>query len=126
MSQYDKNSAYTFNVSEEKEWVSHTKIWNEIESKLFEKMVTELIKKKGSFVNGKLKTWKERIKTNFHGQDVLYNMHCNAKAVLNIDPVYKQDKNYHPQEYVEEHKYTDTENQQCSMLSDDDDEFFEA
>ena len=129
VSQYDKNSAYTlsFNVSEEKEWVSqYAKIWNEIESQLFEKMATELIKKEGSFVNGKLKTQKKRIKTNFHGQDALYNMHCNATAVLKIDPVYKQDKNYHLQEYVEKHKYTDAENQQCSMLSDDDAEFFEA
>ena len=25
------------------------------------------------YVNGKVKTWKERIKTNFHGQDVPYN-----------------------------------------------------
>ena len=59
VSQYHKNSAYTlsFNVSEEKEWVSqYEKIWNEIESQLFEKMATELIKKEGSFVNGKLKT----------------------------------------------------------------------
>ena len=39
-SQYDKNSAYTmsFNVSEEKGWVSqYKKIWNETESQLFEK-----------------------------------------------------------------------------------------
>ena len=59
VSQCHKNSAYTlsFNVSEEKEWVSqYEKIWNEIESQLFEKMATELIKKEGSFVNGKLKT----------------------------------------------------------------------
>ena len=55
-------------------------------------------------------------------------MHCNATAVLRIDSVYKQGKNYHPQVYVEECKYTDAENQQCSMLSDDDDDdrFFEV
>ena len=29
--------------------------------------------------------WKEHIKTNSHGQDVPYNMHCNAAAVLKID-----------------------------------------
>ena len=129
VSQYDKNSAYTmsFNVSEEKEWVSqYKKIWNEVESQLFEKMATEPIKSEGSYVNGKLKTWKECIKTNFHGQDVPYNMHCNATAVLKIDSVYKQGKNYHPQVYVEECKYTDAENQQCSMLSDDDDGFFDV
>ena len=119
VSQYDKNSAYTmsFNVSEEKEWVSqYKKIWNEVESQLFEKMATEPIKREGSYVNGKLKTWKERIKTNFHGQDVPYNMYCNATAVLKIDSVYKQGKNYHPQVYVEECKYTDAENRQCNML----------
>ena len=114
VSQYDKNSAYTmsFNVSEEKGWVSqHKKIWNETESQFFEKMATGPITREGRYVNGKLKTWKERIKTNFHGQDVPYNMHCNATAVLKIDSVYKQGKNYHPQVYVEECKYTDAEKQ---------------
>ena len=127
VSQYDKNSAYTmsFNVSEAKEWVSqYKKIWNEVESQLFEKMATEPIKMEDTYVNGKLKTWKELIRTNFYGQDVQYNMHCNATAVLKIDSVYKQGKNYHPQVYVEERKYTDAENQQWSMLSDDDDDGF--
>ena len=127
VSQYDENSAYTmsFYVSEEKGWVSqYKKIWNEVESQLFEKMATEPIKREGRYVNGKLKTWKECIKTNFHGQDVPYDMYCNATAVLRIDSVYKQGKNYHPQVYVEECKYTDAENQQYNMLSDDDHGFF--
>ena len=128
VSQYDKNSAYTmsFNVSKERELVSqYKKIWNEVESQLFEKLATELIKRNN--VRGKLKTWKKDIKTNFHGQMVPYDMYCNATAVLKIDSVYKQGKNYHPQTYVEECKYTDVEKQQRSMLSDgDDDEFFEV
>ena len=110
VSQYDKNSAYTmsFNVSEEKELVSqYKKIWNEVESQLFEKLATEPIK--GRCVYGKLKMWKERIKTNFHGQDAPYDMCCNATAVLKIDSIYKQSKNYHPQTYFEECKYTDVE-----------------
>ena len=111
VSQYNKNSAYTmsFNVSEEKEWTSqYKKIWNEVKSQLFEKLATEPIK--GKYVRGKLKTRKESIKTNFHGQDVPYNICCNATAVLKIDSIYKQGKNYYPQTYVEECKYTDTEN----------------
>ena len=47
VSQYDKNSAYTmpFNVSQVKEWVSqYKKILNEVESQLFEKLATGLIK----------------------------------------------------------------------------------
>ena len=69
--------------------------------------------------------WKECIKTNFHGQDVSYDMYCNAMTVLKIDSLYKQGKNYHHQVYVEECKYTSAENQQCNILSDDDDGFFE-
>ena len=46
-------------------------------------------------------------KKSFHGQDVPYNIYCNATAVLKIHSVYKEDKNYHPQAYVEECKYTD-------------------
>ena len=91
----------SFNVSEENEWMSqYKKIWSEVESQLFEKMATDPI-------NGKLKTWKECIRTNFHGQHVPCNMHCNETAVLKIDSAYKQGKNYHPQVYVEVCKYTD-------------------
>ena len=53
-------------------------------------------------------------------------MYCNQMAVLKIDSVYKQGKNYHRQVYVEECKYTNAEKQQCSMLSVDDDGFFEV
>ena len=123
VSQCDKYSAYTmpFSVSEEKEWTfQYKKILNQVESQLFEKLVTEPIR--GKYVRGKLKTWKESIKTNFHGCIVPYDMYCNATAVLKIGSVYKQGKNYYPQIYVEECKYTNAEKQQCSMLSDDDDD----
>ena len=50
------------------------------------------------------------IKTNFHGQNVPYDMHYNETALLKIDSVYKQDKKYHPLVHVEECKYTDAEN----------------
>ena len=116
----------SFNISEEEEWVlQYRNISNKVESQLFEKLATELIK--GKYVRGKLKTWKISIKTNFHGQDVPHNMYCNATAVLKINSVYKQGKNYHLQTYIEECKYTNAENKQCNLLSDDDDDgFFEV
>ena len=57
-----------------------------------------------------LKMCKERIKTNFHGQDVPGDVYCNVTGVLKIDSAYRQGKNYHPQVYVEECKYTQTQN----------------
>ena len=44
----------SFNVAEEKEWVSQYKnIWNEVQSQLFEKMVTQPIKGGTSMVSRK-------------------------------------------------------------------------
>ena len=53
--------------------------------------------------------WRERINANFHGQDVPYDKYCNPTAVLQIDSVYKQSKNYHHHGYIEEYKYTNAE-----------------
>lgn len=50
---------------------------------------------------------KERTKTNVNGQDVLYDMYCSTKEILNATSVCKQCKNYHIQVYVEEWKYID-------------------
>ena len=118
----------SFNVSEAPEWVlQYRNIWNEVESQLFEKLATELIKGDGKYMHGKLKTWKYHIKADFHGQDVQYDMYYSATAVLKIESVFKQSKIYHPQVYVEECKYNDAESQQSNMLSnDDDDGFFEV
>ena len=102
----------SLNVSEAMKLVSqYRKIWNEVESRLFERLTTEPIK--GKYVHGKLKMWKERIKTYFHGQDVSGDVYCNVTGVLKIDSVYTQGKNYHPQVYVEECKYTQTQNVTC-------------
>ena len=73
----------SFNVSEAMEWVSQYKnIWNEVDSQLFEKLATRPIKGEGKYVHGELKMWKEGMKLTFHGQDVPYDMYCNAMAVL--------------------------------------------
>ena len=88
----------SFNVSEANMWLSQYKrIWNVVESQLFEKLTTEPIKGEDKYNYGKLKMWKERIKTNIHGQAVPYDMYCNATAVLKINSVYRQGKNYYPQ-----------------------------
>ena len=128
VSQYDKNSAckMSFNVSEAPEWMfQYRKIWNEVESQLFAKITTEPIKGEGRYVHDNLKMWKEDIMTNFHGQDVPYDMYCNAMTVLKINSVYKQSKNYYLQVYVEECIYINAKSQHCSMFSGDDG-YFEA
>ena len=57
--------------------------------------------------------WEECIKTSYYGQDVPYDMYCNAATVLKIDSVYKQGKNYHPQVYVVNTPMQKTDNLTC-------------
>ena len=65
-------------------------MWNEVELQLFEKLAKEPTKGDGKYMHCKLKTRKERFKTNFYGQAVPYEMYCNAKeAVLKTDSLYK-------------------------------------
>lgn len=51
-------------------------------------------------MHGKLNTWKKRINTNFYDEEVPYDMNCKATADLEVEHVYKQDKNFHTQGYV--------------------------
>ena len=113
----------SFNVFEVLErLLQYRNNWNEVESQLFEKLTTKRIKGEGKHMHGRLEKWKERIKTNFLDQDVLYDMYCNGIAVLKTESVYKISKNYHPKVYVEECKYTDAKYQQSSMLNNSDDD----
>ena len=82
-------------------WVLYYKnIWNEVVSQVFQKLTTKSIKGDGQYKHCKLKMWKERIKTNFYGQDVPYDMYCNVAAVLKDWLRCKQNKNYDPQVHV--------------------------
>ena len=122
VSQYEKNSTYEMSFNGSSGWTSqYKKIWIEVESQLFEKLATESIKGEGILT---YRLWEvenvERTKNKFS-----WSRCSNATAVLKIDSVYKQGKNYHPHTYVEECKYTDAENKQCNILSDDDG-FFEV
>ena len=85
VSQHNKNSAYkmSFNVSSEKGWTSqHKKIWNEVESQLFEKLATEPIKGEGKNVHYKLKKVERMHKNKFSWSRCFmrYVLQCNGSV----------------------------------------------
>ena len=96
-----------FNVSEVSEWGFYfRKIWNEVESQLFEKQSAEPIKQEGKYMHDKPETLKGCLRTNFHGQDIhcqivvytyigrnKFHIICNATVVLSLGSVYKDGKN---------------------------------
>ena len=57
-------------------------------------------------------------KCSWSRRSIWYVLQCNSRVE---DRLCLHGKNYHSQIYVEECKYTDAENPQCSMLSNDDD-----
>ena len=66
----------SFNVSEIPESaLQYRNIWSEVVLQLFEKLATGPIKGEGKYVYGQLKMWKDHIKTNFHSQDVPYDIY---------------------------------------------------
>ena len=126
--QYSENSAYTmsFDLDAPKDWVEKYKlVSDQAEQQIFQRLKKDPVNK-DRYVNGKLKTWKEKITANFHGKSVPHEERCEATAILKTESVYNQGKNFYPQTYLEECKYIENSTQTCTLLSDSEDEGFAA
>ena len=125
--QYSENSAYmmSFDLDAHKDWVEKYKlVWDRAEQQIFQRLTKDPVNK-DHYVNGQLKTWKEKITTNFHGKSVPHEERCEATAILKVDSLYSQGKNFYLQAYLEECKYLENDTQTCTLLSDsEDDESF--
>jgi hypothetical protein len=124
VSQYNENSTWKmgFNVSEDLAWVrQYEAIWIRIEELIFEKLAKSPLNN-GQFINPKLITWEDVIKTRFHGRCVPFNAHCEATGVLKIDSVYQQGSKLYLQVFLKECKYRDKDIEFKSWLSDDDED----
>ena len=108
-----------------KDWVEKYKlVWDRAEQQIFQHLTKDPVNK-DRYVNGKLKTWKEKIATSFHGKSVPHEEHCEASGILKIESVYNQGKNFYPQAYIEECNYIQNNSQTCTLfLSDSEDEGF--
>ena len=125
VSRYNENSAYTmsFIVDEHEEWRNHyRKIWETVESQIFNSLTTSPVKE-DRYINTKLKCWKDKITSDFHGKSVPEDQHCEATAILKLSSVYQQGQNFYPQVFLEECKYQNVENKRCQFLSDSEDDY---
>ena len=98
-------------------------VWGRAEQQIFQRLTKDPVNK-DRYVNCKLKTWKEKITTNVHGESVPHEGRCEATAILKIDSIYSQGKNFDPQAYLEECKYIENDTQTCTLLIDSEDEVF--
>ena len=58
------------------------------------------------YIKTKIKSCNGKINTNFHNDKIpKEGSQCICLSVILIDSVYKKDKNYYPQVFLEEYKY---------------------
>ena len=111
VSRYNEASAWKmgFNVSEDKAWVQvYQAIFSKIEELLDQKLEGEPLNN-GKYINPKLITWDDEIRTIFNGNLIDKPKSigsCNAIGVLKIGSVYRKGSNYHLQVFLKECKYT--------------------
>ena len=119
VSRYNENSAWKmgFNVSEDPSWMKkYEMIW---------KRISELVNHSiegdptSEWINPKLITWKDDIKTRFNGRGIPYDKYCDATGVLKIGSVYKQGSTHYLQVFLKECKYQERDMEFKSQLSDD-------
>ena len=58
------------------------------------------------YLRTKIKSYNGKINTNFHNDKIPKDgSKCISLSVILIDSIYKKDKNYYPQVFLEEFKY---------------------
>ena len=127
VSRYNENSPWKmgFNVIEDKNWVrQYEAISKKIEELLGQKLEGALLNNE-KYVNPKLITWNDEIRTRFRGnawdkpEDIGA---CHATGILKIAGVYRKGSNYHLQVFLKECKYKKRDSTFESQLSDDEED----
>ena len=76
-----------------------------------------LIKK---YVKTKINSYKWKINTSFDKNKISKERpQCICLSVILIDSIYRKDKNYYSQVFLEECKYVDKEQKMCKFIADD-------
>ena len=127
VSRYNKASSWKmgFNVGEDEAWIrQYDGIWRNVEELSRQTSGQHSCKlNNGKYVNPKLITWDNEIRTRFRGNYPGFIEEigaCYATRVLKVGSVYRQGSNYHLQVFLKECKYTKRDTSFESQLSDDD------
>ena len=71
----------------------------------------------GKYLKTKIKSYNGKINTNFHNNKIpKKGSQCNCLSVILIDSVYKKDKNYYLQVFLEKCKYAVKEKRRLRLL----------
>ena len=72
------------------------------------------------YLKAKIKFYNEKIDTNFHNNKIPKDdPQCICISVILVDSVYRKDKDYYPQVFLEECKYVVKEKKMPEYITDD-------
>ena len=127
VSRYNDNSPWKmgFNVIEDEVWIrQYEAVSKKIEELLGQKLKGELLNN-GKYINPKLITWDDEIRTRFKGNswgkpESIGS--CFATGILKLGSVYRKGTEYHLQVFLKECKFKKRDSTFESQLSDDEED----
>ena len=87
----------------------YNEIWENVRNKIKKEFDSELLYNE-KYLRTKIKSYKRKINTNFCNNKISKEgSQCISLSAFLIDSVYRKDKNYYPQVFLEECKYAANE-----------------
>ena len=115
----------SFLIEDKKLLEKYNKIWKKVSNIIENKFGGKPVYNE-KYLKTKIKSYNEKINTNFHNNKIpIAGSQCICLSVILIDSVYRKDKSYYPQVFLEEYKYAVKEKKfiinDIEMPSDDSD-----
>ena len=115
---FDKTKFMSFLMKDEKLLEKYNEIWRKV-SNIIKKQFDSKPVYNDKYIKTKIKSYNGKINTNFHNNNIpKEGSQCICLSVILIDSVYKKDKNYYPQVFLEECKYVVKEKKKSKFITD--------
>ena len=118
---FDINKTKSFKVSDNKLLKKYSKIWKKISNLLDMKFDSEPIYGDvDKFINTKIKTYGDRVNTNFQGKKVpKENASYKCLSLIILDSVIRANKKFYPQILLEKCKYVIRKKKMENLINND-------
>ena len=115
---FGKTKCMFFFIKDEKLLEKYNEIWKKV-SNIIKKEFDSKPVYNEKYIKTKIKSCNEKLNTNFHNNEIpKEGSQCICLSVILIDSVYKKDKNYYPQVFLEECKYVVKEKKKSKFIND--------
>ena len=119
--QFDSDKTMFFKCSDYKLLKKYTEIWARVSSLINTKFDSEpAYGDNDKYIKTKIKSYEDKINTNFQSKKIpKENASYKCLSLIMLDSVIRANKNYYPQELLEECKYEIKKNKMGNLINDD-------